>query len=247
VRIYSLLVLLAWAGFPQPAPIPRSAYHTANDVLLLSYATATNLALEERAFYLGSLVDTAVAMKNGEVKDWFDELFATTVQLRPSWNKIIIQKNAVAAFSEVDAIEAMNRFALLDAPVADKDRTLDEDPRADAARTVFVRYWKSVGQKGLGRIRSQAISLGTAGGYPYAAMTSIIDEVNSNDEAVAQSIFSEAIQAFRTGDHVSSERAEFVEFLLDLHRIMPTWLLKPALEACAERLIAKSAPRKDET
>jgi hypothetical protein len=248
-RSIALFVMAGWLAVSQsPPPIsaPVSDRLTARHALDLSYAASAGLTPQERTYYLNFLIQAAAPMRHEKTKEWVNELFATTAQVSDSWNKLVNEKNALVAFSDMDAVGALDLFKRLDAPPAEKDRLLDEDPRADAARTIFVRYWKSTGLAGIDRLRNLAVLLGNTGQYPFAAMTSVIREIDSSDEALAQSIFLEAVGAFRNGGRVQSESEEFVQFLLDIHPFMPPWLLKPALEMCADRLL-KSSVRKDET
>jgi hypothetical protein len=212
-------------------------------LLLDSYRAGKDLAPSERAILLTFLCKTASEHNLSYTTEWAQEALRIAAQLPPDWNRLAIQKNALAALSYANPERAMALLMSMDLPVELYNGVFPEDLRSDAARTIFKNYWLQKKPLGLDDVRSTAAYLGQTGQYPYMAVGSILTDIISHQKAAhselpggASSILFDAYASYQRGSKFRSEDEEFVEFLESLRTLLPPALLKSGVEIAVERL-----------
>jgi hypothetical protein len=215
---------------------------TSERLLIQSYLQGMQFVPEERAFLLTRLHDAAQEINSSLAVLWAEETFQLTFDLAPSWNRLSHQKNSLITLSRFDSRGAMELFASLDVPIDSKDSLLPEDMRAQAAVTIFGRFWKAQGVQGLDLIRVYAKGLGETGQYPYLAMAALIKDLSATDPPQAESIYAEATAYYRKPSKYRDSDAKFARFILDTEKYLSVSLRKSALEAVLER-VERQKPR----
>lgn len=237
-------LLLVCAFSPPVLGIPRQKAETvgvqdvpvASDVLIQAYLLGKEFVPEERASLLRRLGQVAVDVDHSLGKLWCEELFRSAFDLPPVWNRLAFEKNALVTLSQLDPVRAMELFDAMDSPISMNDGNIPEDVRADAARTVFVRFWRQTNKKGLPQIRSSAMHLGDTGQYPFGAMASIIRDVAETDPNGARALFAEALGYYRGGARIRFENLEFIEFLQGVRTKVDRNLMREALQKVVSSL-----------
>lgn len=212
------------------------------ELLHESYQSSRNFQEEQRAWLLLRLSKATVRLSPPDSRSWSDELFNLALKLPPSWNKVALQKNAVATLSEIDPSRAIQLFHVMDDPIPMANGSLPEDVRSDAARIVFQRFWTYKGRKGLPQIERVAALLADSGEYPYAAMVPIIKRLAESDSTKAQELFAQALTYYRRGSMFLDENRVFIRFLQELRVQARPTQLREALEVVANRLLEQKPP-----
>ncbi len=210
-------------------------------LLVQSYLLSRQFVPDERVFFLAHATRTAAAAEPGLARLWSEELFQFTFELPPSWNRTAGQKNALVSLSYFDPERAMELLDSVDRPSSSD--ALPEDLRADAAETIFAQLWRQKGPASLSEIRTKAQMIGESGEYPYEALQSILLDLQRKDQAVAQTLFAEALSYYKRGSRVRSADRDFVEFLLAVHSVAPRAAVREAIEAVLKN---SSKPATDE-
>jgi hypothetical protein len=246
-----IALLLAWGFFSSVAlaqhtpvlALQHRAGPAPDEVLNESYQVSRELAPLDRAILLNFISRTAGQHHNMYTSAWAQENFLLANQLPLDWNRIAIEKNAAVAMSFVAPLRAMVMLRSMDLPVS-AGNGFPEDVRSDAATTIFLNYWRANRQKGLGRIRADALYLGYTGQYPYHAVAGIVTELADTSlkqsrafPDAAQSLVFDAFASYQHGSKFRTENDEFVEFLQSLHSVLPSALLRQGLELAVERLV----------
>jgi hypothetical protein len=227
----------------------RSNRADAASLLLDSYRAGKDLAPSERAILLTFLCKTASEHNLSYTTEWAQEALRIAAQLPPDWNRLAIQKNALAALSYANPERAMALLRSMDLPIEGGNGVFPEDLRSDAARTIFKNYWLQKKPLGLDEVRSTAAYLGQSGQYPYMAVGSILTDVISHQKKAtseipgsARSILFDAYASYQRGSKFRSEDEEFVVFLESLRAFLPPSLLKNGVEIAVERLTLQKEP-----
>ena len=243
------VVCLSIIGTLLASDAPRSNRADAASLLLDSYRAGKDLAPSERAILLTFLCKTASEHNLSYTTEWAQEALRIAVQLPPDWNRLAIQKNALAALSYANPERAMALLRSMDLPVELDNGVFPEDLRSDAARTIFQNYWLQKKPLGLDEVRSTAAYLGQTGQYPYMAVGSILTDLISHQKKAnpeipgsARSILFDAYASYQRGSRFRSEDEEFVEFLESLRAFLPPALLKSGVEIAVERLTLQKDP-----
>ena len=118
------------------------------------------------------------------------------------------------------------------------ETTLPEDPRADAARTVFLRYWNEKrSQSRLEAIRLAAEAIAKDGQYPYRAVSPMLHYLLEQDEPAGLAWFSQISLAYRQGNpNITSANPDFFGFVREFWPILPLAAKREALTALIGKL-----------
>lgn len=194
-------------------PAEHHPARTQADLLRESYSLGMELVPAQRAFLLFRLATVAEHVAPDLSKKWAKELFKLTFQLEPDWDRSALQKNAVVILASTDPEAAFRMHGMM-SPLPNQ-AMFPEDLRADAAATVFLRYWddkKSNGRIHAIRIRAQTIA--KDGQYPYRAVSPILDYQLKRDETAGLAWVSEICSAYRQGNpNFRTANPEFVAFV----------------------------------
>jgi hypothetical protein len=226
VLAFTLAGLSLLAGFTEiKSPGSRS---TANKLLDESFALSAQIEDSSRVFYLLSLTQAGAKSQHPREQEWCNQMFQAAQNVRDPWDRVALEKNAVAALSRVNPTAAMDLFWRVEAPAADERGNYPEDVRADAAAVVFPRYFEdqiqTASAKGsesrihsaLDEIHHHAIQIAQTGEYPYRAMASVIKKLaqKKDEQSDINLIFTEAVRFYsETKPKFRNRHAEFLVLL----------------------------------
>jgi hypothetical protein len=243
------VICLSIAGTLLAGEVPKITGADSASLLLDSYRAGKDLAPSERAILLTFLCKTASEHNLSYTAEWAQEALRIASQLPPDWNRLAIQKNALAALSYANPERAMALLRSMDLPIEGGNGVFPEDLRSDAALTIFKNYWLEKKPLGLDEVRSIAAYLGQTGQYPYMAVGFILNDVISHQKTAhsefpggASSILLDAYASYQRGSKFRSEDEEFVDFLESLQMLLPPALLKSGVEIAVERLTLQKDP-----
>lgn len=226
VLAFTLAVLSLLAGFTKvKSPESRSA---ANKLLDESFALSPQIEDSSRVFYLLQLTQAGATSRHPREQEWCTQMFHAAQNVRDPWDRVALEKNAVAALSRVNPMAAMDLFWRVEAPAADERGNYPEDVRADAAAVIFPRYFEdqiqTASAKGpesrvhsaLDEIHHHAIQIAQTGEYPYRAMAAVIKKLaqTKNEQSDINLIFTEAVRFYsETKPKFRNRHAEFLVLL----------------------------------
>ncbi len=167
-----------------------------------------------------------------------EELFALTLEQRPSWNRLAAQKNAAIAMTYVDPMKAMKLFDRLDVAAPMDSGNWPEDLRAHAAISLFPVYFDRAGRKGRQHVLERARYLGSTGAYPYKAMIPIVERLRKAGDHDADTVITDATTGFQIDRGIDASDSEFVEFIEALKTSMNSTELRQALESAIKVLVS---------
>jgi hypothetical protein len=233
------------------APAADSA---AVQLLDASYAAANKLDSRERVFYLTYLTVIAADIDVRRTKTWCNELFSLAFQMPIGHDRVATQKNALMQLSKIDPQSALDRLPQVEDPQPDPMGDFPEDVRADAAITIFPRYWQAQGQQNvssrLKQIKSVAKHIEDTGEYPYRAMGLVIRKLTNipDDDAKAETndILEEAIRSYQRKEEFKfdNRREEFLRLLQNSRTLVSHDLYEQALHVFVSQILA-DARRKE--
>ena len=225
---------------PAAAPSGKVSNKISSEQLLISaYLLAMDCVPEERLNHLTRLAVMSSNHHPDLTRLWSEELFKLSFTLEPSWNRVAIQKNALLALSAVDPVRAMELFEMIDKPYPQRTGGLPEDVRADAANTIFQRYWKLRLEGRIDTIQSVARRIGETGQYPYVAIAPIISELAKAKDSRSVELFNEAISYYLRGSKIRVADQDFFSMLTMLKDQVPAPSLRSALEAFQTTVVSK--------
>jgi hypothetical protein len=164
--VLGILCASALPESPRSSHPPDKAVRTPGSILVESYQLGRDLVPSERAILLNYLTRTASEHHLACTSAWAEETLQIARQLPMDWNRLAIEKNAVAAVSYVKPDRAMTLLRSMDLPVSDGGGGFREDVRAVGATIIFQSYWRAHRPKGLPELRAEAAYLGQTGQYP---------------------------------------------------------------------------------
>lgn len=232
-----------------PYPAVQTQDQWPERLLIDAYVTGMNSSPPDRAFLLTTLSSAASTIQPSLCRLWSEELFKLSLKLPMDWNRIASQKNAVVALSAVDPDRAFELFGQIDTPTSQRPGDLPEDLRADAANTVFDRYWNLKGPAALEQLRSQANHVGDTGQYPYVAMAPILVQLTktkSDSSLLATTLFGDALMYYARGSIFPTEDHDFVAFLEEAWDVLPENLRQQGLELAVKKLTQNLKPAEGE-
>jgi hypothetical protein len=212
-------------------------------LLTCSHLLGQELVPRDRSFLLLNLADIAAGVNPALSSQWAQEAFQTANESSNAWDKLAVQKSALAVLSDAgDPDLAMEMFATLGDLQQSKSGQTGEDPRCDAATSVFLDYYGIHGVSGMERIRTTANWLSATGEYPYQAAGALIALlIRDGNRTAADQLFSDAFGAYNRGTHTKIGDDKFADLILTTAGIERPALLKSALDSAISKLSAPDA------
>lgn len=211
---------------------------------LLTYSHAIaeqNIDKTVRGYYLARLTRVAAKISHVDTVAWCEEQFNLADQIKPEWNRVATQKNALTALARVDSKAAMRLLkSISPPPYPDPDQPPPEDLLSDSAVVIFASYFQAFGD--LGTIESEASRIkGSGGDYPYRAMLLIIEELHRLQGERASNeingIFGNALTAYQSGSVYANSDAEFLALLEGAQFVVSQPLYEQALHIFIQHLL----------
>ena len=214
----SLLAALAlssfsWLCFAQAPVDSASATVTAPALLRESAALSAGFVPQSRCALLFRLAEAAEQVDPALSKRWSDELFMSSFDIPPSWDRSALQKNALVVLSHHDPALAFERQAMMDPPFA-RDGWIAEDVRAYLAAALFPIY--GAPKPAVARVRAirdRASEIGSNGAYPYRGVGPILKYLWETDAVAAKAWWQEIMGYFGRQSRVANANQEFLVFL----------------------------------
>lgn len=203
------------------------------------------LTPEEHASLLGKLVRVASDYKSPRVGEWAEELFQTANQLSGEPRRR----------AQADAIESMTRLdqARAAAMLTQMDPDPPRDPvhpgaqlRAQAAQRLIEVVWGRFKEAGVPVIRQLANTLAQSGGYPFAAVGQVIQQLGTKNADLNQELFHDAFAAYQQQSSAEADIA-FERFLGPINEVVNREQLKTAYHLLVRNLETHDSPFRGET
>jgi len=225
----------------QPARTPEELqfYH----LLTRSYLLGRELVPDDRSYLLWRLADISAAVNPGLSSQWAQEAFQAANESSNAWDKLAFQKSALVILSRSDPELAMGLFPTLGDLVQPKSGQAAEDPRSDAASSIFPAYYRLHGVGALERIRADANWLAATGEYPYVAVGGLINLLAGSETRIgADQLFGDAIAAYNRGTRSQMGDDQFARLILaTAGSARPNWRIlrnfRPS-QACLGEIVA---------
>lgn len=244
---------------PEEQPDQSTAHEVATEVetepnpafemLQQAYYLGGQLPVEDHAYQLGKLVIASSKMKHPMLRQWVTEVFQLTAGLPQQSPRQSVEQGALGALAEVDPTEALRMLSRMSPATLGKQVGGQSfDNRSNAAREVFPKYIQEVQDADLDAIRSAAIYLGETGQYPFQAVGMILKDVSAIDDAVAESLFLDAMQYYQREQINSFQfHIEFRQLLEAAKGVVPDAMERAALEMAMHRLLEQAEEPVPET
>jgi hypothetical protein len=223
-----------------PKPIERS--DPAAEMLQQAYYLGGQLPTDEHAYQLSEVVLIASRSHHPLLSQWVQELMQLTAGLPQGEMRQYAEQLALNALAEAKPAEALQMLSQLSPAIrsGDKNGTVEDDVRADAARTIFPKYWKSAQNPDLDAVRSVANYLGETGQYPFAAAAVILKQIGTPE--TAEILFFDALRYYgREQNNNIFVHIEFREFLESSYTSVPAAMARNGVELAVDRLLSEAA------
>lgn len=210
---------------------------SAADLLNESYLTGAQLVPLNRLHLLLSLASAAANISPGLSVKWAEELFQSSSAIPKSWERGMLQKNALQILSRADPTRAFGMVDQMDEPVP-LDREIPEDLRAFVTQFIYPSCWAAKPSAArLESIRRQARALSADGQYPVQGILPVFEYLSQRDPAGAQGWWSEIVDWYaRDRGAIQDTDRVFVTFLKAAWNDVGPAERRHALETAAKRL-----------
>jgi hypothetical protein len=172
--LVGLLVLLCFV-----VGLPASLAQEEDPFLRESYILSQKLAGPEQMFYLVAFCRTGSLqyLPREKMHAAVSTLSSLSSNEKDLELRVVIQKEGAACLSYVDPMGAMDLLLKINFQQLDSGKWVYEDPRNNAAETIFGNFLISERSQAVDKIAEAARYLGRTGQYPYRGIATVIKSV----------------------------------------------------------------------
>ncbi len=226
----------------KPKAKPSPAAEQARDLLERSYSIGETLPPSERAKVLPRQILAATSIHPELAVKWAEDALQFAQELPAGADRAAIYANAIPALVDKDPARALEVFHSL--PPEEAFTAGSSDPVFAAfntpVRRLFSRIVQEKGEEGVELIRQEAQRLAQTTYYPYSAVLAAIRELKTDDKAVRENLFADALAAYRQGNRSLASDSEFARMLVTEWSGVPRTLAREAFNAVATNLLARA-------
>ena len=193
---------------------PSATRQNDNSLLERSYNLSQHLNGHERIYFLIELCHvSALRVPPARTKEWCQTLYNIAATEQDLKLRAVAQKNAAANISYVDPEMALELLVKGYYQRRGTNEWLYEDPRYNAADTIFKNLILREKGNNLSRIASAARYLGKTGQYPYRAVATLIKRLPNSETKEMNELMTDALGFYETETGFYNRDEEFLPLL----------------------------------
>lgn len=210
---------------------------SAHPSLVSNYRLSQTSSGQRKLIHLVEVCRVSVHSRSPRlVKEVALDLFRVATTEQGIKSRVVGQKNAAACLSYADPVAAMELLSKVDFQRPRWGEWLYEDPRYNAAETIFVNFAK-LRPLDISTIGTKARYLGQTGQYPYFGIAKVIQHLPHSLRKEANALLNDALAYYSNEKGFYNRDEEFLRLLQSLNdSLVDKELVNQALASFVRRL-----------